>query len=64
MSNYQLSPAQVNKIDTVASVLRLVAPAMALAVIGLMFLSKWLFKGDVKWISDENEKSLRDPRSA
>ena len=42
----------------------LVAPAMALAVIGLMFLSKWLFKGDVKWISDEIEKSLRDPRSA
>jgi hypothetical protein len=37
---------------------------MALAVIGLMFLSKWLFKGDVKWISDEIEKSLRDPRSA
>jgi hypothetical protein len=40
-----------------------IPPIMAFGALGLMFLSKWLFKTDVKWISDEIERLLLDRMS-
>jgi hypothetical protein len=37
-----------------------IPPIMAFGALGLMFLSKWLFKSDVKWISGEIERLLVD----
>jgi hypothetical protein len=39
-------------------------PAMALGLFIYVFIGKWIFGSDVRWISDEIEKSLGDPKSA
>lgn len=33
-------------------------PAMALALLSFIYISKWIFGSDVRWLSDEIEKAL------
>jgi hypothetical protein len=39
-----------------------IPPVMALGALSLIFLSKWIFKGDVRWISEQIERLLADRR--